>query len=722
MRWSMVRLIWMRELRDQLRDRRTVLMIVGLPLVLYPLLGFVVLQFAIGFVQRPALIGIVRAHPGEDDFPACFPERHSADYPSLLRHGKIHPAVWSELDASVKQAIDSERIQFVFFDTNDLSPLEDRRIDVLLAAPKDFFEMLEKAESTDQARPPKIRIEGRLGDDYSKQSLQRIGPLFEAWKNQLLLARVQRRDLPKDFLLPFGVDDATGLAASVGGKESFFDLMVRLFPFMLVMWSLAGALYPAVDLCAGEKERGTMETLLITPAGREEIVYGKFLTIWVFSFTTAMLNLVSMGITTGQFAARLPEGAIPVLGLAWCIVLSLPLSALFSAVCLAIGAYARSSKEGQYYLLPLFLLTMPLSFLTLAPGVELNPLYSMIPVTGVSLLMQKMMTPSGLEQLPWLYFAGVLAPIGLYSWLALRWAIEQFKREDVLFREAERMEWGLWFRRLFAEKEALPTAAQAFFAATLLLVFRWFSIGWGSVDDWGVATAITSLAFVAFPVMAQALMLNTMPRQALYLRLPYLRDARLAGLLAIAMLPLLLGLSREAFSWFPDWLQDRHPLTQMLAGYFREGSAERFPLWPTLLTLAFIPSVAEEIAFRGLILTGLQRWFRPRNAVFLSAFLFALFSLNVFLFIPAFILGTVLGLLTLRSRSILPAILLHFSYNALLLLGIHLQEPLDQVFQEHRLWLYPLLGMMGLAGALILLWGLYRKPYDALERRKRGPG
>ena len=247
--------------------------------------------------------------------------------------------------------------------------------------------------------------------------------------------------------------------------EGLFEMLVRIFPFMLVMWSLAGALYPAVDLCAGEKERGTMETLLITPASREEIVWGKFLTIWVFSAATALLNLASMGISTWQFTASgiLPGDALRPAPLLWCVLLLLPTSAFFSALCLAVGAYARSSKEGQYYLMPLFLLSMPLIFLTLAPGVELNALYSMVPITGVALLLQRLMTASSAEQVPWLYFVPVLAPIVLYSWLALRWAIEQFKREEVLFREAERLDMGLWLRRLFREKEATPSTAMAFF-------------------------------------------------------------------------------------------------------------------------------------------------------------------------------------------------------------------------------------------------------------------
>src|SRR5205823_11943637 len=108
--------------------------------------------------------------------------------------------------------------------------------------------------------------------------------------------------------------------------EELFDILVRVYPFVLVLWSLAGALYPAVDLCAGEKERGTMETLLISPASRDEIVCGKFLTIWVFSAATALLNLASMGLTMMQFAkiAEFRPAA-----LFWGVLLLLPLSAFF---------------------------------------------------------------------------------------------------------------------------------------------------------------------------------------------------------------------------------------------------------------------------------------------------------------------------------------------------------------------------------------------------------
>src|SRR5207253_6768372 len=162
-------------------------------------------------------------------------------------------------------------------------------------------------------------------------------------------------------------------------------------------------------------------------------------------------------------SAVVPGGSCQPLALFWAVLLPLPLSAFFSALCLSVGAYARSSKEGQYYLMPLCLVTMPLVFLTLAPGVELNPFYSMVPVTGVSLLLEKLSQVGKPDPALWLYFVPVLAPMVIYSWLALRWAIIQFQREEVLFREAERLEVGLWLRRLLREREPRPSAGQAVF-------------------------------------------------------------------------------------------------------------------------------------------------------------------------------------------------------------------------------------------------------------------
>src|SRR5262249_46045851 len=155
--------------------------------------------------------------------------------------------------------------------------------------------------------------------------------------------------------------------------------------------------YPAIDLCAGEKERGTMETLLITPSSRAEIVTGKFLTVMLASIGTATLNLASMGATglvmanqlaarAAGFAANEPGRIAPSFtapswtSALWMFLLLIPLSAFFSAVCLALAILARSMREGQYYMTPVYMVALPLIFATLVPGVELNLFTSLIPI------------------------------------------------------------------------------------------------------------------------------------------------------------------------------------------------------------------------------------------------------------------------------------------------------------------------------------------------------
>jgi sodium transport system permease protein len=734
MRWSIIRLIWLRELRDQLRDRRTLFMIVVLPLLIYPVLGFAVLQFALGFVEHKSKIGFVRGPGGSDFFPERTPAKAALspaswlaltpfsgfwgidgtapaiamaqahrvlDYPYLIQNGHF----------TVSEG--KARLEIVFLDADPAGNPEEKKVHLKVSAPPDFYARLEKGETREHL--PALKVQWFKQDYQARLALERIQPVLEAWKDDLKKVRLARRGLPSRFDEPFDLQTPP-LAPREG---NLFDLLVRIFPFMLVMWSLAGALYSAVDLCAGEKERGTMETLLISPAGREEIVWGKFLTIWVFSAGTALLNLASMGLTTWQFGSYLPRGSLTVPALLWCVVLVLPLAAFFSAIALAIGAYARSTKEGQYYLMPLFLLIMPLMFLTLAPGVELDTFYSLVPVTGAALLLQRLMTVPSLQQVPWLFFLPVLLPMLLYSGLALRWAIEQFKREEVLFREADRLDLRLWLRHLFRDKEATPTCGQAIFCFSLIMALRWLTLKQGAALSPLLMTGINLLAFVAAPALFMSLILNTRPREGLCLRWPAWRDMGVAAALSLLLLPPMAALTQAVFT------SNEH-LTKLLEQHqplFLEWRGGQLPSWTTnFLVFGLLAAVCEELAFRGLILSGLLRRFRPHNAVILSSFLFALFHMNVFQFVPAFLLGLVLGLLTVRSNSLAPAILFHLLHNTLLISSMYLSSAaasVDRTLPGMIESLWPAVIGLCLVLGFALLWWLYRKP-NVLKNQESG--
>jgi sodium transport system permease protein len=763
MRWSIIRLIWLRELRDQLRDRRTVFMMAVLPILLYPLVGIGLMQFAAGFLKQSSVVGVVGAEnlppatprsallsplpatawfaltpgSGVDQAIAAAALFHGAqrgvgqDYPPLLliENDAARFPSWyfdssHEANALTVKLLppidlppppadppdrdeDTDDEPDAFLTRIDRSALDAKKVDLLLIIPPEFQAKLERGER------PTVYVLTREGDDRSRLVNVRVHSVLYRWKKRVKEMRLLRQGLPGDFDETLDVRDLERSRSSTRHAErDLFDTLVRIFPFMLVMWSLAGALYPAVDLCAGEKERGTMETLLISPVGREEIVWGKFLAIWTFSAATALLNLISMTLTAWNFREMLPYDALRVTGLIWCIVLVLPLSAFFSALCLAVGAYARSSKEGQYYLMPLFLITMPLIFLTLAPGVDLNPFYSMVPVTGVALLMQKLMT-TGPEQTPWLYFIPVLGPLALYGWFALRWAIDQFNREEVLFREAERLDVGLWLRHMLRDKEPLPSTGQALFCFGLVVTLRWLAFGLGGNLSVLARTSIEMVAFVATPPVLMALLLTTRPTAGLALRRPTLRQAAVGLGLAVLLLPPLAETNLMILRQFPGLMQlmnDHHPLAEFLQSY--HGDATKLAAaWPLLLVFVVLIPVCEELAFRGFVFSGLQRHFSPWKALMLSSFLFALYHMNVFQFIPAFLLGLVLGLLAARTRSIWPGVLLHALHNGLFLGSLFLEPLLRTLgFEVESLptfdWLRWIVCALSVPPALYILWRL----------------
>jgi sodium transport system permease protein len=704
MRWSIIRLIWLRELRDQLRDRRTIFMIAVLPLFLYPVGGVGLMTLAQGISKRPTVVEV----QGADNLPPPSPapaaslfalsppppgvplaglERAAAaaalyknrtggaaplDYPPLLvKEGgnySFDPAYFESPKDAETLSIDklsdkvvpnlaglsekeaSKRI--------DLSSLDSRQADVVLAIPPGFREDLEAG------RQPKLYVFSRPGEDRSRIGNNRLTAALGRWGTKLTEVRLARHGLPDTYNKAFAVNDPeTDKSGSEKSTAELFDMLTKVFPIILVMWSLAGALYPAVDLCAGEKERGTMETLLISPASREEIVWGKFLTIWLFSAATALLNLLSMGLTTLLFCFMLDIGTFRFVAVLWGVPLLLPLSAFFSAVSLAIGAFARSSKEGQYYLMPLFLLTMPLIFLTLFVD-KLDAFYSMVPITGIALLMQGLMGKADLRELS-VYFVPVLGPMVIYSWLALRWAIGQFQREEVLFREAERLDLGLWVRSIFRDKEPLPTVGQAFFCFDLVLLLSCLSVGFGG-RYLMAQLGVRYLAFVATPPLFMALLLTRRPGEALGLRrAPWWGWPAAAALAVLLFLP--------ALEYTHLIVENVPNLKVTLEEYLRSrgtglpatpgGTAEALR-WQAL-TVAVLGSVCEELAFRGFILSGLRRRFKPLTAVLVSSLLFALSQMNVFQFIPHFVVGAAMGLLVIRTGSVVPAMVCHLVFNML---------------------------------------------------------
>ncbi len=678
MTFSNVKLILAREVRDQLRDRRTLFIIAVLPVVLYPLLGMSLFQIPQFTREQKARVLVVGAGPlaekgGQAPFvqstqravPAkgvCPPFPAS---PPLFEGGRF--AAWLFPDA---KGADLLELHFAPHEPRDSPSAPDLRADaraqVQLGAyeaalffPPDFADRLDAFRKAIGNRPahaalevPSPEIIYSTASDKSQLACVRLSEVLHRWTQRIGEENLELSGVPKGTVQPFSVGAAD--VASPRRREG--AMWSKILPVLLLLWALTGAFYPAIDLCAGEKERGTLETLLSSPAARSEIVLGKLITIMLFSMITAVLNLASVGLTGWAILARLPGfGLPPAAAIIALAVALLPVSALFSALCLALAAFARSTKEGQYYLMPLLLVTMPLVILPMSPGVQLNLGNSLIPVTGVVLLLRSMLEG---DYWPVVQFAPVVAGVTLAACiLSVRWAVDQFNSESVLFRESERLDVGLWLRHLFRDRRPTPTVAAALCCGVLILLVRFFASSWLTTPEtpggFALMHVMTEVLVIAAPAVLMALLLTSSPRQTLLLRWPAWWTIPAAALLAAVLHPSTWVLKSAVERLYPMSDDFRRALEQF-EPLFRQPN-----VWVLLLLIAVVPAVCEELAFRGFILSGLRHLGHKWRAIILSALLFGLAHGILQQSLIASLVGVLIGYLAVQSGSILPGMAFH---------------------------------------------------------------
>lgn len=786
MNWRNVRLIFLREVRDQLRDRRTLFMIAVLPLLLYPALGVGMIQMTVLFSEQPrtvVILGADRLPPprlinGERFVATWFDSPVEAARLRVVSEASLDRAAPEEqreiaerLDAagSVREAQNEydrlERQHAAALAAGDeaqasrlaalMEAADSRRSDlfarshiqVLILVPEGMKERLAEANARIRDRDaaaaeveiPKPVVLFNVADEKSLVAYTRVKAVLNRWEEQLLRDRLKMANLPAT--LPTQVAaEAVDLARE---EEKARSLWSKLFPALLVIMTVTGAFYPAVDLAAGEKERGTMETLLICPASRAEIVLGKFFTVMLFSVGTALLNLASMGLT-GKYMASFALGGPmaragslappPLSSLAWVVVLLLPLAALFSALCLALATFARSSKEGQHYLTPLLLVTVGLTVFCLSPAVEITPLYSVLPVVGVSLLLKELLAGAG----GYLYLAPVLATSLGYASLALWWAIDQFSREDVLFREAERFELKLWLRHLLRDKEDTPSFAEAGFCFVVIMLLQFGAMkvlaeaaGLGaelSPEERGVRMLrllmIQQIAIIATPALLMGVMLTRSVAKTFRIRRPAWRFLAVAALLPLALQPLSHTLVQSLKWFFPAPPATAVELMRLM------GEAQT-PLWLSLIAFAAAPALCEEIAFRGFVLSGFLRSGRTWLAIALSSLAFGIMHMIPQQVFNAALVGLVLGLIAVRSGSLWPGVLFHFVFNGsqVLLSRLDMADVqagrwawLCQADEDGIRYSWPVLFVCILAAAVMLRWLWVVRDTAPRVDRYDGPG
>ncbi len=468
----------------------------------------------------------------------------------------------------------------------------------------------------------------------------------------------------------------------------------RLLTIMLLMFIMSGGAVVATDSLAGEKERGTLETLLTSAASRIEIITAKHLVILSVALVITVIQVMNFLVyvslklipVSAGFAAAVPPHVALLL-----LVLYLPVAALASSVLLLVSGYARSYKEAQLYFFPVFLLGMVPALAPFLPGVTLRSAIVVVPVANLSVAVKEVL-------------------IGEFDWpmIVAAWVVTAMA--------------ALWTSRLAVRTlstEKLITASEADSAdlrgGPALFprhVLRWFAVMWalvfvialnmpGDADiRVQVLINVVGIFFGGTVLMIRRYRLDY--RQVLALR-PVKPAVWLAVLVAApAGLVTGVGVFKLASLVLPV-------SPQMLESFGQQLMPEKVPLWQIVPLLTVLPGIFEEIAFRGALLHGLRGRLHPAALAVVVGLVFGFFHVSLFRIAPTAFLGVLLAAITLLTGSIFPAMVWHALNNATGLLLGHFELPIDKAG-----W-----GVF-LAGAAILtaaFWIVYRNrtPYPGLR-------
>jgi len=395
-----VAIVYRKELTEWLRDRRTLISTVLVPLLAFPVL----------MVGMTSLMTVMIGKA----------EKETAKV--MILGGENSPQVVEKL----RQVKDLEVVPYA---DDWKKRISEKEIRAAVEIPKGFDSALA------QAKELTVKIYFYQGEMKSSFGANHVEKFFDDYRDSVISSRLAARNLPTDIIKPFEVkQENVAPPEKVSGAA-----LGGLLGYMVILLSMTGAIYPAIDLTAGEKERGTMETILSSPLSRVDLVLGKFFLVLSASLSTAILSIISMGTSfylAGHFSAmEQKDAAVFQLHIGLRTVLSvflmaLPLAVLFASALLTIALFAKTYKEAQSYLTPMTFIVVIPAVASLLPGFDLTSKLALVPILSTSLVCKEIVAGT----FHWNYILLILLSSSVYAAAALFIAVKMFQRESVLFR------------------------------------------------------------------------------------------------------------------------------------------------------------------------------------------------------------------------------------------------------------------------------------------------
>jgi sodium transport system permease protein len=345
--------IFLKELKEILRDKRTLTVMLIIPLVVYPLLFSGISGFMESQVEKAenATLRIGLAETGGEDGFSIFLQNVPNVVLSVLPNDTV----------SAKQLIEADSLDAAFF------------------FPANFAQAFDSLEETGYTY-----FYTSTNNEFGVEFIRQVNSSYQDHLTSLKLAELK--------LNPRILEPATGMERNIASsREQIGSIIGGIIPYFFIIFCLIGCMYPAMDLAAGEKERGTLETLLVSPASRLDIYLGKFMAVALSGFISALAAMAGILISSkfisgdaGGMAEMMSSIIAPETSLLLLAIL-LPLNAFFAAITLMLSIYARTFKEAQSLITPLMIFAVFPAVFGMLPGVTLNYVTAWVPIMNVSL-------------------------------------------------------------------------------------------------------------------------------------------------------------------------------------------------------------------------------------------------------------------------------------------------------------------------------------------------
>ncbi|MBQ1326784.1 MAG: CPBP family intramembrane metalloprotease [Eubacterium sp.] len=627
-----------KEILDVLRDKKAVIMMLGVPLLLYPLIFF-------------GVVGVMSSVQKKMD------QRHykaiidANDNGALLKILKKY-ATDGDQSTGIIDAV--SRADY----PDPIKALSEEEIDV--------YVITEKNDTKDTYRI--FYLSSKTNSDFAKSIVEMAA---KELKLDITRERLEEVGLNSDIILePIEIK-----STDTSSKEQSIGKFLGMFlPILLVISLLLGTVYPAIDVTAGEKERGTLETLLTLPVTNAEIIISKFLTVATIGLISAGLNIVSI-ISIGIYIYRVMVSLNARLRLNMghfnpavllTIMVIIVFSLFISAIVMCVTSFAKSFKEANNYITPLTIVVMLTGYVGFIPNMELTPKAALIPVANVILVIKNLF----MFKYDFKIIAIVILSTFIYTVIAVFFLCRMYSSERLLFDEG-RYGVQIFEKRKNMVKGGVPTSGDAWFVMAVVLVHVLY-VG-----------SLAQLKYGRFGVyIIQAIILVVPLVFAFYTKKDFKRSFSIkkTGLLSyLAGIVLMIGtilvgmiITEFMTLLFPDEASNvANALYVSLVG-------DNF--WETLILTAVLPCVAEEMLFRGFLLSGFRSRFRAVYAILIVSVSFGLYHMSVVRFFTTALMGAALCSAVYYTQSIFPAMLMHFINNAIATANMYHPDVIERIF------------------------------------------